>query len=191
MEELSILPTSNDGKALLIALFATVFGGIILRWFSANSKLSWSYLHGHTYLVPFPANTQAESPPTDQLYETQSFYFYNAGRAPAKNIEIIFNFKPQHFELFPVIPYKVSENPDGRTIVSIESLGHKESFNIEQIAAGTLPTIINVRTESGQAVHKEFWFLPKPPKWHIWLIQGLAFLGILSLLYHGIKRLIE
>ncbi|WP_373088945.1 hypothetical protein [Sneathiella sp.] len=159
-----------------IQIFAAIAAPIVAHiWVSIIKKkpaLIWTARHQFFFLVPASdANTPNDTEQNSEVeadnldfihYQTMGFFFLNKGRASALNIEIIFNFKPEHFEFWPPIAYETTLNPDNRFIINIDRLGPKSNFNLELLGRRDPPKIVRVISEDGETYLREFSFEPKP-----------------------------
>ncbi|MCK4204259.1 hypothetical protein J3U99_05720 [Brucella pituitosa] len=109
-----------------------------------KGKLVWSVSHQHYYRIP---RLDAEG---SFSVRTQQVWFQNLGKKPIENIEIVFNWKPQHLEVWEPRQYDTSSIPDGRHVLSLPNLSGKEWFNVSIIDTfGDIPEVISVRWKGG------------------------------------------
>lgn len=170
----------------LQSLIVSVISAAILRAFAPSSNVVWSSLHEFTFRIPQPEN------PPGQLLRTQSIVVHNLGRRRAVNVEVIFNYRPEHFEIWPQIRYETSTNPDGRFIVSFPTLGRREFVNVELLSSIDLPAVLNVRSDDAPSKSVQVTFNRKLPAWVLRGLQLLVILGAFSVVYlliAGIKLL--
>ncbi|WP_113180928.1 hypothetical protein [Agrobacterium cavarae] len=128
------------------AVFLAVFSVVVTQLLSAKGKLRWSVRHAHWYRLP-----AANSDGSDLSVVTQELWFNNTGRAVVENVEIVLNWKPQHYELWTPRDFSQQVLPDGRLIIRVPSLAAKEWFSLSLIDTKQLPTIVNVRSRNGEA----------------------------------------
>ncbi len=139
-------------KPEFIAFCLTLFLGVLKRLFSPSARVIWGDTHGFTFLIPQRGQDDGRPAAIPNLaVNTKSIFVRNAGRKIAKNIEIYFNYKPEHFEIWPVIKYDTEVLEDNRFVVKIEFLQKKEFFTIEAIHTNNaFPEVQNVRAEVGK-----------------------------------------
>ncbi|MEQ1405632.1 hypothetical protein ABK249_11875 [Neorhizobium sp. Rsf11] len=178
------LVTSNVGQALLIAAL-TALAGNYLR---PKGKLVWSVSHQHYYNVPrigadgaFPVRTQ-------------QIWIQNLGRKAIEDIEIVLNWKPQHYEVWDPRHYTPGTLPDGRHSIRFPNLSSQEYFTISILDTfNELPIVLAVRWKEG--LGKEIRMGPNQvhPRWvllGLWLILLVGataiFFGILQAVLYAI-----
>ncbi|KQR34064.1 hypothetical protein ASF91_09055 [Rhizobium sp. Leaf155] len=127
------------------AVFIAIFSVIVAQLLSAKGKLRWSVRHAHWYRLP-----AANSDGTDLNVVTQELWFNNTGRAAVEQVEIVLNWRPQHYELWSPRDFSQQMLPDGRLIIRIPTLAAKEWFSLSLIDTKQLPPIVNVRSRNGE-----------------------------------------
>jgi hypothetical protein len=113
-----------------------------------------------------------------------SVFVHNGGREVADEIEIVFNWKPQHLNVWPQRQYSQTTNPESRFIMKLESLGPKEFLGIDLLSVDAeLPELIQVRSRYG--VGRRINMVPQElqPKWKIITALFLFFAGLAATLY--------
>jgi hypothetical protein len=166
-------------------------------WFLISQKkpkLMWTARHGFTFLVPNATASEKVEERSNQVpavnaprffnIDTIGFYFHNAGRAPVRNMELIFNYRPEHFEFWPPIMYTEKYISDNRFfVIQIDNLGPKVFFNLELLGQNEIPRLIRVTSDEGDIFSKEFSFEPKPHKALIALLLTLISIGLATTAY--------
>lgn len=166
--------TSSFGQALALALVTALIG----RAITARSKLVWAVSHRHWYQMP-RLDDEGSFPVI-----TQQVWFQNVGRLPAEDIEIVLNWKPQHFEVWPPRDYQTAILPDGRFALKVPYLAGNEIMTVSMIdTIREMPNIINVRTKAGLGKvvamgPQRIW-----PLWAQYTMGALLLLGVTTLLY--------
>lgn len=139
----------------ILAVLITFGLEVIRRNFvQPKASIIWGTSHGFTFLLPqhqpTPSTTPPASAPRLNSIQTGGVLVRNNGRAPAKNVEFYFNYRPEHYQIWPVIQHTTNETPDGRFVIKIDFLKEKEFFNIELIQGNApLPEILSVRALEG------------------------------------------
>jgi hypothetical protein len=154
--------------------------GLLLQQFQSKPKL--------LYWVPGSFLFELKDPKI--ALRTDSLTIQNAGKKPATNVEIVYKYKPDHFQFSTAISFSEETNPNGEHIIKIPSLGSKEFVNIQLLSHMQLPILLNVRSADGPAqlikVHLQRMF----PKWFNALVVGLFLLGFGFALYWIIRSII-
>jgi hypothetical protein len=72
------------------------------------------------------------------IVRTKSLFFKNVGREAAVDVEIVFNWRPPHFNMWPQRHYEVSINPENRFVIQIKNLAAKEFIGVETLSVNTV-----------------------------------------------------
>lgn len=170
----------------LISIFVPIVLALIGHVFKARSKIIWSVTNAQVMSVQenrqAPGNGEVQQVPG--TVRTASIFFRNTGRDAATNVEIVFNWKPAHFNVWPQRDYNTITNPDGRFIIKLDDLAPKENFGVELLAVNeVLPDVVSVR--STQGVGKLVKTMPDlvHPKWQLVLVLYLMFAGAIATVY--------
>jgi hypothetical protein len=102
---------------------------------------------------------------------------------PATNVQVVFNWRPQNFEVWPQRPYDMSVAPDGRFTLIFANVAPKEQFQIELLTAHNSPDVLNVRCS--ECIGKAIPIRPVRvfPKWAQIVFWSLVFLGLAAVAY--------
>jgi hypothetical protein len=171
-------------KEIISAIFTLLIAGAFYL-FRAKVELVWSSPHSFNFLLK---RNSEESLPTLNL-RTESIFVRNTGKIPATEMEIIFNFPPENYNIWPVRTFETYANPDGRFTLKFPNLAPKEGFQIELLTFGDLPGIISLRSK--ECVGKSINMYPVriPPRPIRIVVAFLVYLGIACVIY-GIVRFI-
>jgi hypothetical protein len=174
MEIISIVISSKFAQTILLTLFTALVAQMAL----ARGKLRWSLRHHHWYKLPGAAANNS-----DINIVTQDLWFHNIGRAAVEDIEIVFNWKPEHYEIWNPREHNNLTLPDGRFIVKIPTLTAKEFFSISLLDTKELPRVVNVRSKNSGA--KEIPMIPMRlfPMWFNLGAMGMMFVGLGATIY--------
>lgn len=174
METAKELLNNSIVQALLIAAVTA----ICARFWRSKGKLVWSVSHQHFYAMPridekglFPVRTQ-------------QIWVQNVGGLPVEKIEVVLNWKPQHFEVWDPRHFDSVILPDGRLAVTFPTLSNGEFFTISMIdTIQDLPVVLNVRWLGGTA--KQIPMGPQRiwPHWWLLSMTSIWFIGIITILY--------
>ncbi|TNE60262.1 MAG: hypothetical protein EP340_00080 [Alphaproteobacteria bacterium] len=160
------LLTLVEIKQSIAAVFLVFLGAVVTRLVQPKSKVVWSPTHGFVFSVPAvneasevsSADAATEEPEQMSLpsvpsrtvnYYTNTIFVQNVGRGPAEQVELIFNFRPAHLQVWPLIPFVMNPVQDGRWSLEIENLAPKEFFSIELLGLIEPPDLLYVRSKTG------------------------------------------
>lgn len=175
---------STYGKEIVSILvpFITWFLNVGIK---AKAKLIWGSPHFFNFLVQEPIRDSAGNilQPT-QMVRTASIRVINTGRETAHQIELVFNWKPQYINLWPVRHYEVHSDQDGRHILIFDNLSPKEEIGIEIMSINAeLPALLVVRSAECTAQNVQLMWVRYVSPW----IRGTAlffmFLGLSAAVY--------
>lgn len=174
----------QDLEKGLLSLGFTLAGAAILYLMRARVALRWSRTHYFSFLIKKDVD---ETLPT-LLVNTSSIFIANFGKAPATEIEIVFNYEPANYNIWPVRPFDTHRSPDGRYSLKFANLAPKESFQVELLSAiHQLPAVTTVRSK--ECVGKEVNTRPTQVfhKSVNVAIVALLLLGVASVVYVFIR----
>lgn len=131
--------------------------------------------------LPVPVTTRAagiEAMPPHAAYRARNIWLVNSGSAPAEDVELAFNWPPQHVEWYPHIPTGVTKQPDGRHIVTISRLNPKEGVNFSLLSLNQEhPDLLHVRCKGFGGKSIRFRSQQIFPMWVNLLVGALMLLG--------------
>lgn len=160
----------------IFAVFLTAGLTVVKYIIQPKSIVVWGISHGFAHAIP------QQTGPVLLLY-TRSILVRNAGRASAKDVEFYFNFKPEHFQIWPVIQFTSELTADGRFLVKIPFIRQNESFGIEVIQTQVAPpNLLTVRSMEGECKEVNMAPMQVFPNWFNILFAALMVLGIYQLL---------
>ena len=166
------------GAALLIALIRFLF--------QTRARLVWSLTHDFTFLLN-AAGSPAGSLPTLNVRTLSCFILNASHRVPATEVELIFNWRPENYNVWPMRPYEEHTSPDGRFTLKFANLAPREQFQVELLTTTKLPEILNLRSK--ECVGKRIAMRPMQafPNWVNWTAFVLMLLGLASIIYAVLK----
>lgn len=156
-----------------------------------KANLIWTSPHAFTFLVQEPLRDQAGNVvQATQKVCTASVRVINAGRESANKVELVFNWRPQNLNLWPVRSYEERSDGDGRHMLIFENLAPKEELGIEIMSVNQdLPGLIQVRSAECLAKNVQLMWFTKVPNWRIQLARLLIFIGFATSIYWAISLL--
>jgi hypothetical protein len=114
-----------------------------------------------------------------KIVHTASVSFVNTGRNPATNMQITFNWRPHHFNIWPNRHFTEQVAPDGRFTLALGALPPKEFIVIDLLAvAAALPAITSAFCDECAA--KIVPLMPQEvhPRWKLLLFGWFVACGI-------------
>jgi hypothetical protein len=142
--------------------------------------LRWSNRHAHVFLLP-----EAGPNGTQLIVHTKEIWITNEGRSAVEEIEIVFNWRPQHFEIWDPREATEIELPNERFALQIPNLAGKEFFSISimSVGPGTLPDIVNIRSKNSIAKVIPLFPSRQFPTWFNLIGLTLLVLGLTTAAY--------
>ena len=182
---MNIARLADIDPKIVVAFFSPILTFVLNRFFTPSAKLFHSVRHLFTYLINEPRlNPDGSVASATQTARIASISVSNVGRAAAKGVEIVFNWKPAYINFWPLRAYEETIHPDGRYSIHLESLSPKEVFGIELLSINNeLPDLVNVRSE--QIISKEKILIPQivSPMWLMSVLWTLLTLGLMAAVY--------
>jgi hypothetical protein len=175
---------ANYGKEIvsLIVPFITWFLNVGIK---PRAKLIWTTRHAFTFLVQEPIRDQESNIlQSTQKVCTASVRVINSGRDTANKVELVFNWKPQYSNLWPVRSYEEKADGDGRHMLIFENLAPKEEIGIELMSINReLPDLLQVRSAECLAQNVQLMWMVSVPYWRIQVARLLFLLGLGTTVY--------
>lgn len=159
-------------------LVLSLVSAIIAAVFATRPRVVWSKAHQSSFrLKP----KEGEKP----LYiYTSEIWIKNSGRAQARQLEVVLNFTPQHYEIWTPRKCKEELLADDRLCLTFETLGPQDEFEISMLSSsGETPNVIEVRHEAGLAKETEMQTTAKPGTFFLIIIVTLFLVGFVLILY--------
>ena len=178
--------STPEARSGLISLLVIVASTYIVRWIQPKSRVVWSSPHAFSFVTP-----SNDANPAGSIVHTATVWVQNVGRSTAEDVEVHFNFQPQHFEVFPTRKNSCEINPDGFFAISTPNLTAREHFTIQLLSvASNLPSIQNVRWQDGTAKP-----IPMGPMQIFSLsvtriMQALVILGAFTIVYLVVRGIV-
>jgi hypothetical protein len=172
MDSILAILHSADLQAKLLAALLTALVSAAYRYLRPAERVIWGTSHGFSFVIPQSAGGAG-------TLHTRSFSIKNEGREPASDIEIHFNFRPEHLQIWPTFNYQTEMNPEGHFCVRIANLGRQEWMSIEVVAGNRdLPQLLRVRTRQGEAKLVQIAPMRVLPRWQLFILWGLVLAGV-------------
>lgn len=172
------------GKELvaLIVPFITWFLNVGVK---ARAKLIWASPHAFTFLIQEPLHdAEGRVVQTTQKVCTASIRVINVGRDTAHKVELVFNWRPQYINMWPVRNYEQITDQDGRHILIFENLSAREEIGLEILSVNRdLPDIIVVRSAECMARQVPMMWVHHVAPWKIHIARLLLFVGFGATIY--------
>ncbi len=164
----------------IVALFVPFITWTLNTLLKPKARLLLASPHNFTFLVHQPRlDTDGNVITPTQTVQTKSIVLRNAGRETAKNVELVFNWKPLCLNVWPSRHYIEHDEPDRRYILLFESLAPNEIIGCELLTINdALPDLITARSE--QCVAQTIAMSPQPVMRN-WQRQSSVLLGLAGL----------
>jgi len=106
----------------IVSLIVPFITWILNVGLKAKAKLIWASPHAFTFLVQQPLLDAAGKVinPTQKVC-TASIKVINIGRETANKVELVFNWKPQYINLWPVRSYETKVDQDNRHMLIFDT----------------------------------------------------------------------
>lgn len=175
----------------IVSLFIPLITWVLSTFFKARAKLLLASPHNFTFLVQQPLQDQQGNliSPTQNVY-TSSFMIQNAGRETATKVELVFNWKPQCINVWPMRHYQEHTEPDNRYVMIFDSLSPNETVGCELLSVNNqLPALITARSDQCVAQTINMYPQPEIKNWQRRVGVILALAGLALVIYLAIVLL--
>ena len=168
-----------------VALMVPLVTWFLNSKFKPRARLVWSTNHAFNFLIQEPRrNAAGEVISSTQMVRTASITLNNSGKDAAKNLEVVFNFKPAYMNVWPLRPFGEHLSEDGRYTVRLSSLAPEEFLSFELLSINDdLPALANVRSDQCTAKQIQTIPIPSIPVWKHRLAVFLILAGLAAVVY--------
>ena len=175
---------STYGKEIVALLvpFITWFLNVVIK---SKAKLIWASPHSFTFLIqePIHNNNGNVLSPTQKVC-TASIKVINTGRETANKVELVFNWKPHHVNLWPVRHYEQKTDQDNRHIMIFDNLSPKEEIGLEIMSINAdLPALLLVRSAECTAQNVPMMWIRHISTWKINIARLMLLFGLGTAVY--------
>lgn len=179
---MSVLAEYGKEIVSLAVPFITWFLNVGIK---PKAKLIKTTRHAFTFIVQEPIrNAEGAVVQPNQKVCTASVQIINSGRDTAHKVEVVFNWKPQYLNLWPVRSYEEKSDGDGRYMLIFENLAPKEEIGIEVMSVNhDLPGLIQVRSAECLAQDVQLMWFVRVSQWRIQLARVFVLLGFGTAIY--------
>lgn len=155
------------------------------RFFKAKAKLIIASPHSFTFLVQEPLrDAEGKTLKQTQTARTASYLLKNIGSEPAKNIELVFNWKPQCINIWPSRHITEHVEADNRYVVIFDSLAPNEYVGFELLSVNEeSPALITARSEQCLAKFVEMYPQQVLKPWIARTVTVVMLLGVGAAIY--------
>jgi len=156
----------------------SILSAIVAAVFATRPRVIWSETHQSSFrLKPNEENAPVH-------VRTSEIWIKNTGRAPAKHLEVVLNYRPQHYQIWK--PRKCEEKllDDDRLSLVFETLGPKDEIEISMLDAFVdTPMVVGVRHEAGLAAETKMQTTEKPSALFLYTFLFFSIVGFLFVIY--------
>ncbi len=169
----------------LVSVIVPLVTWALNHLFKPKAKLFLAAPHTFTFLVQQPLlDQQGNQLSPAQTVHTMSLLLRNAGTETAKNVELVFNWKPPCLNIWPPRHFAEHVETDNRYVLIFESLAPNEVVGCELLSINIdLPTPLIVRSD--QCVAQSINMYPQPiaKPWKTKGLMALSFVGLGLVIY--------
>jgi hypothetical protein len=169
----------------LVALLVPLISWALNRVFHSKARLRLANPHAFTFLVQQPLlDPEGNQISPSQTVHTSSFILWNDGTVPARNIELVFNWKPPCLNIWPSRHTTEHVETDNRYVLMFESLAPNEITDLELLSINVpLPQLVTARSDECVAQSVTMYPQPVAKPWQRRLFKALAFAGVALVIY--------
>lgn len=169
----------------IVSLVVPFIGWALNRFFKAKAKLIIASPHSFTFLVQEPLrDADGKILKPHQTARTASYLLKNIGSEPAKNIELVFNWKPLCINIWPSRHITEHVEADNRYVVIFDSLAPNEYVGFELLNVNAeSPALITARSEQCLAKFVEMYPQQAVKPWFARTASVIMLLGVGAAIY--------
>lgn len=169
----------------LFTLFGTIVAWGLNRYLRPKARLVQSVRHAANILIDEPSfDEDGKIIAKTKLVRIAQVSFVNAGTEPATEVQVTFNWRPQHFNIWPHRHYSTQTAPDDRFTVVLGSIPPNETVGFDLLAVGgDLPMITSAFSKECAASSVTLTPQEVHPRWKLLLVIYLIVAGIAGSLY--------
>ena len=157
------------GSYLLTGIVTFTVGVLLMRFQAKSNVVFWSP-HSYRWLLGADKNNLE--------LQTDTITIQNIGRAAARNVEIVFGRKPDHFQIQPSVVHQTELLDNGHFAIKIPSLGPKELVTLGIFSYENIPEPQSLRSDDGPAQVVPILLQRAAPKFLIWTLIVLSLIGL-------------
>jgi hypothetical protein len=185
-----MINVTDYGKEI-VALLVPFITWVLNVGIKPRAKLIWASPHSFTFLVQEPLlDAQGNVLQPSQKVQTASIKVINTGRDTAHKVELVFNWKPPHMNLWPVRSYEEKSDGDHRHMLIFENLAPKEELGFEIMSINhDLPALLQIRSAECIATQVGLTWYASVPNWRIKTARLFVLLGFSAAIYWTVTLL--
>jgi hypothetical protein len=175
---------ADYGKEI-VSLLVPFIAWLLNVGIKPRAKLVWTSPHSFKFLVQEPLRDgQGNILEPTQSVHTASIRVINTGRETAHRVELVFNWKPPHLNLWPVRSYEEKGDGDRRHMLIFENLAPNEELRLEIMSINRdLPALLQVRSAECLAKNVMLMWFATVPSWRLKTTRFLMLLGFSAAVY--------
>lgn len=178
-------------KPELLAAILTVILTAIWQLFTVvitpRAKVIWGVTSDTIFGVPYYPSPTEEIPQPQMrknYFYTRNVWIWNNGSAAAEDLQVSFNWKPEHIDWFPYFKIEETHLTNGRYMISLAQLNPKTGMNIAMLSANNeLPDITGMWHNGRNAKRIQFLNQRRFPTWVNVVVALIMLLGIAAAVY--------
>lgn len=183
----TFLTTYPAVLAALITFVLTVSVQLVRGVFAPRPRLIWGVTNNNLFVVPFvPLATEEVPNPPQQIssYYARNIWLQNVGSAVAEDVEVVWNWKPQHLERYPHFPATEHTQGDNRYVMTFARLNPREGVNFGMLSLNAQhPDVTLLRCKGFSARQVPFSNQRRYANWVLLLVAGDMLLGLFAVIY--------
>lgn len=168
----------------IVSLLVPVITWVLNVGLRPKVKLMLSNPHFFSFLADVPQVVNGHATQIKQTFNTASVRLFNGGRQVAKQVQVVFNYKPDVLNVWPPCEFAKDLDEHNRYVLSFPYLAPKEELRIEILTVGRpLPEPVSGRCEEGLAKKVKVRFVQDIPQWRVNAVIFFALAGLGSAVY--------
>jgi hypothetical protein len=175
----------------IIALVVPFLALFLNNRLQPRARLVQGIRHASTLLLDEPTlANDGKIIDSKKIVRFAQISFVNTGSEPATNLQITFNWKPQHYSLWPHRKFSVDTSPDDRFTILAGTLPPKDSIAIDILTVnGELPAITSAQCDECTAKNMPLAAQEVHPTWKLATACWFMAVGLGATVYFMISIL--
>jgi hypothetical protein len=175
----------------IVSILIPILTWALNRYGKSKVNLLVSQPHRFTFLVQDPTlQPDGSVQSVQKTVHTISYLIQNSSNETANKIEMIFNWKPQYFNIWSPREHTTKLLDDGRYMLTFESLSPKEYFQCELLnVSADLPNLLTVRCNECVGKFIEMYPQPIVKNWLRRIVVFFIVLGFVTSIYFVLTAL--
>lgn len=159
-------------------IILSLVSAAIATFFVSRPRLVWSKTHQNSFRL------KSEKDERPLYINTSEIWVKNLGRSQARQVEVVLNFRPQHYQVWTPRKCKEEVLADDRLSLTFDTLGPNDELEISMLDSfADTPNVLEVRHEAGLANEEKMQTNIQPGRFTIVALSMVFLMGLILIFY--------